>query len=174
MTTLIVQTSGAVVDNANSYLDVTTSDALATKYGLTTWVSNAGDKSTALFLAAQNLESIYGSSFAGCVTIQTQPMSFPRTKFYKNNGLVVLEGTIPEELTLAQLKLAIQSISGIDLNAPPATTGNLSELTQKVFEGVERTQKWFSPNYASTNPKFEIGQILSPILLANNSRTIRA
>lgn len=174
MTTLVVQTAGAIVPNANSYLDVTSSDTLATKYGLTTWVSNIGDKSTALFLAGQYLENIYAASFAGAITDKSQPMSYPRTDFYKPSGKLVLEGSIPEELTLAQLKLAIQSIAGNDLYAAPAKTGNLSELTEEVTDGVKRTQKWFSPNLAQSNPNYEIGTILSPILNSSSNRTVRA
>ena len=174
MTTLIVQTAGAVVANANTYLDETSSNTLATKYGLTAWTSYTGDKSVALFLATQNLENVYSKSFLGSITVETQPLAFPRTQFYKSAGTIVTEGTIPEELTLAQLKLAIQSSQGINLYAAPDTTGNLSEITETVDQGVSRTRKWFSPKLAQSNNKYEIGQILSPILNSSSQRTVRA
>lgn len=173
---LIVQTPGAIVPDANTYLDVAMSDILAEKYGLTDWVTSTADKTSPLFVAAANLEAVYGSSFKGCLLDPTQPMSFPRTTFYKDNGMIVEEGTIPEELTLAQLKLAIQSLNGVDLYAPPTSSGNLKRLTEAVEGAVNRTQEWFSPNSTTSNPKYEIGIILDPILTgaSNNNRTYRA
>src|SRR5690606_30024478 len=104
-TTLVVQTEGEFVENANTYLSVVASDALATKYGLTAWTSASGDKTTPLFLATQFLETTYGPNFKGYLTEDLQPLSFPRTEFQKNTGQTVLEGYIPQELQLAQVKL---------------------------------------------------------------------
>jgi hypothetical protein len=174
--TLIVQTPGAIVPNANTYLDVAMSDILAAKYGLTAWVDSLLDKTTPLFVATQYLESTYSGSFRGRLLEPTQPLSFPRTTFYKSNGQIVEQGAIPEELTLAQLQLAIQSLNGVDLYAPPSQNGNLKRLTEAVEGAVNRTQEWFSPNSSTSNPKYQIGVILTPILSGSSfgNRTYRA
>lgn len=175
MTTLIVQTAGTPVADANTYLDVSSSDTLATKYGYTTWLTAVGDKTVALFQAGRFLESEYPTSFRGFIQENDQAMSFPRTQFYKADGRLVAEGVIPEELTVAQLKLAMLiKVDGIDLFAPPSTESNLKVLAEEVVEGVKRTREWFSPNFVSQSNFYEIGQILLPILNSSGSRTVRA
>lgn len=177
MTTLIIQTPGAVVPLANSYLDEVASEALALKYGISAWTnySGAGDKSTALFLGANFLETTYGPAFLGCITSTTQTMSFPRKKFYTNLRRLVPEGDIPEEILVAQLQLALLSLTGTDLFAPPPQSGNLKVLSERVEGDVARTQEWFSPNAAATSPTYAIGVGLSPYLNnAYGNRTIHA
>lgn len=176
-TTLIVQTPGLPVSNANTYLDVSASDVLAAKYGMTVWVNEVvKDKSTPLFLAAQYLEQTYGTEFSGCISTNTQSMSFPRTKFYTTNGQLVEQGVIPEVLQVAQLQLALLVLTGTDLNAPPSAAGNLKQLTETVDGGVNRTQIWFGPNQANYSPSYQVGTILSPILnsASSRNRTYRA
>lgn len=176
MTTLIVQTPGAVVDNANTYLDSTAADALAVKYGVSAWTAYTGDKTLALFQGANYLESVYGPQFGGRLTVESQPMSFPRTKFYTTSGKVVESGDIPEAVLYAQLQLATLSATGTNLFAAPSANSNLSELTQSVDGAVARTQKWFSPNTTAASATYPIGVQLAPYLNsgASNGRTVRA
>lgn len=174
MTTLIVQTPGDAVADANSYLDVTAADALAVKYGMATWTAYTGDKSVALFQGANYLEVVYGPQFNGRLVSTTQAMSFPRTKFYTTTGKEVAQGEIPEAILLAQLQLATVATTE-NLFAAPSSNSNLSELTQSVDGAVSRTQKWFSPNTVSESKTYSAGMVLTPYLnSSSNGRTVRA
>jgi hypothetical protein len=175
MTTLVVQVPGEPVENANSYLDVTASNTLAAKLGVTAWTDYTGDKTVLLYRAAQYLENTWGSDFNGRITTDTQTMSWPRTEFKNTRGQTVVRGSIPEAVLEAQLLLASQLTTSANLQNTEADT-QLSELTVSVDGAVARTQKWFAPVAKSATAQILVYSILNPYLSAasGGSRTVRA
>jgi len=109
MATIIVE-DGTIVENANSYVDVSTFTAYAANRG----IDIAGDASTLLVSATDYLETL---KFVGTKETRDQPLQWPRVNVYID-GFYYAPTDIPSQLKTAQMEVAMSLDSDIDPQAP--------------------------------------------------------
>jgi len=93
--------------NADSYLSLAEADRYASEQpDFKTWNNlTDNDKRTVLRQGAHYLDSSY--RFYGKALTTTQNLQWPRTKNFTNEGLLLAQGIIPEDLKRAQIVLAV-------------------------------------------------------------------
>lgn len=112
---LTVET-GSIVSGADSYISIEDADTYLVAAGNTDWEdADATDKEVALRKACRYVDSYYRVRWKGRKIERTQPLCWPRTGVYDEDGFAIEEYTIPEELRRAQCEAALRLFQGIDL-----------------------------------------------------------
>lgn len=155
---LIVET-GAIVDNANSYVDLAYARAYATARGLTLSAVDATLEAQ-LITAMDYLESLR-SQYQGA---KIGGLQWPRYGVFID-GVELASNTIPRELKDAQCRLAFEVSNGVDLM--PTTSGKFAkrekvgELEVEYSEGLSTSQQ----------PSFTVvDNLLAPLLKQGSFR----
>ncbi len=115
---LIVET-GAIVDNANSYVDLAYARAYATARGLA--LSDVDDTLEAQLITAMDYLEALRSQYQGT---KLGSLQWPRYGVFID-GVELASNTIPRELKDAQCRLAFEVSSGVDLM--PTTFGKFAK-----------------------------------------------
>jgi hypothetical protein len=169
MSILIVET-GQRPTGANSYVTLAESfDTYIPLYAndpsqFSTYDSVLAEQS--LVKAAKALDDLYGQLYLGFVFPNvTQSLLFPRSVFYDNNGRLVKQLSIPNELKNAQTELAMLIYNGLD----PYVTKNKDSKIKSKTVSVDRA---ISSSITYTTPvedeiftgMLRVERVLSPIL----------
>lgn len=135
---LIVET-GAIVENANSYVDLAYARAYATARGLA--LSDVDDTLEAQLITAMDYLEALRSQYQGT---KLGSLQWPRYGVFID-GVELASNTIPRELKDAQCRLAFEVSSGVDLM--PTTFGKFAkkekvgDLEVEYSEGLSTSQQ---------------------------------
>jgi len=98
MITLVIEDGSGVTD-ANSYIDITYADTIATLNDEDNWLDcNVDDKNKAIVKATQLVDTLYGPRYKGSILNSSQSLLYPRGSFMSTTGRLINAGTIPKEL----------------------------------------------------------------------------
>jgi hypothetical protein len=153
--TLIVE-NGSIVDNANSYVDLSFFNSYLTTVGISLTLTDS-EKEVLLNKAMQYLES-FRNSFVGSKVSIDQELQWPR-KEVVIDGFDFAETSIPKELKLAQCQLAIEQSKGTLLFPLPKTSSVEGTVIEKT---VGPLTKKFSSSSSS-----QLISSLSPVSIAS-------
>lgn len=131
MAALIIQTDGALVANANSYVTVKQAQAFAEARGIDL-IADSDTAQINLIKAMDYIESI--ADFQGVMTYEDQVLLWPRYGVYLND-LRFDKLKIPNQLKTAQIQLAIAAAGGLDL--APTSTGSEMIVTKEKVGPIE-------------------------------------
>lgn len=109
--TLILE-DGTIVANANSYVTVAETTTYHTLYGNSDdWGTDTTLQTVAVIRATQAVDALFGSQYLGyLINTETQPLLYPRTAFYDNNGKYKPASTIHDELKRWVFEAALRFI----------------------------------------------------------------
>lgn len=168
-TSILIVEDGTVVEDANSYTSIAFADAYHALYSNSDWTGDQATKETALVIACQTLDLLYGSKFKSfkidaASTGQTQSLLWPRYAFYDQYANYRAQADIPVELQKAQAELAMMYMQGVDMNPPKNREVSLSEEMIKVGE-LQTSVKYRSPLESETYTGYnKIDNLLFPLL----------
>ncbi len=143
--TLIVQTDGAAVAGANTFVDVTFADLYFSDRGVTDW-DTVAEKETALYRAAQYLETNY--CYKGQLYDEALEVPFSRKNVCDNEGRS-LDGIVPEQIKEAQCELALQGSKGLltyDADGVPKASVTGAVITKVKLDVLEAEFTGTAPN----------------------------
>ena len=98
----VIVEDGTIVENANSYVDVTFVDTYATAFGYDTWAGTTEEKEAAVLKSAIYVDS---KNYVGGIVSGVQEMSWPRTGAIVN-GFLIDTDIIPTKIKNAQAEAA--------------------------------------------------------------------
>lgn len=103
--------NGTGLPDANSYVSVAEADAYHADRGNNAWTGAEAVKQAALVRATDYIEQIYGERWQGAPVSMSQALSWPR------GGVAnVPADIVPVRLKQAVCQLALEAVSGIELN----------------------------------------------------------
>lgn len=108
---VFVVENGSGLPDANSYVSVIEADAYHADRGNTAWTGADAVKQTALVRATDYIEQIYSERWQGAPMSMSQALVWPRGGVANTPSDIV-----PVRLKQAVCQLALEAVSGIDLN----------------------------------------------------------
>lgn len=130
---LIVE-DGSGLANADSYLSVADADTYHTAHGNPAAWSGASTaaKESALQLATQYLDAVYGTRWDGQRINSTMSLDWPRFSVVDPDGFLLPSNAVPRQVKDACAYLALQNVNGDTLVPDTAAGGNVSSESVSV------------------------------------------
>lgn len=108
----IVVEDGTGVAGAETFISVTDADTYHINRTATAWTDATTEaKESALRKSKDYLEGKYRLRWKGTRATQGQPLSWPRTGVYDQDGYLIASTTIPQALKDAQAEAALRALS---------------------------------------------------------------
>lgn len=159
---LIIET-GAGVPNANSYVSEADLRAYMVARGMTVPVDDANEVVLGQhLLAAMDYLQIIVCGYKGTPTYpETQTLLWPRTDVYIH-GVLFAENQIPQNLKLAQIRLAIDSYNGVNLM--PTISGNASDYVVEEKVGPIEVKYADATKFSGQATFTAVDSLLAPLI----------
>lgn len=127
----VVQTDGAIIEDATSYVDLAFADDYASDSGNTAWAAkSSGEKQILLVRATRWIDSQYGPRFKGHKFEDLQPLEWPRADVAGGHTLGYL--TSFDSIVPLILKKAVCEMALYMINSDPNVAVTVSEKRVKV------------------------------------------
>ncbi len=162
---MIVET-GTGISNSNSYVSLVDADAYHLLYDHTDWAGDDSLKETALILATQAVDLLYGDRYQSLKIYQNgTELLFPRFPFVDTYGNLH-SASIPQVLKNAVCEIALMHLNGDDIIPSFNNDGSLSEKTV-IIDTLEFTDKYRNSVQTETFTGYhKIELFLKPILVS--------
>ena len=162
----IVETGG-IVENANSYTDLTYADAYHLQFNPNSdWATYDNTaKQNALIQATRSVDILYGLKFASLILSNAQNLLWPRYAFYDLNNRLINSGVIPSNLKDAVCEISLKALAEEELIPNPSQKDTVQD------ESIAVGPIAISATYRNkgTNPQYEsfgkIESILSSLFV---------
>jgi len=153
----------------NTYITLADAETYHTTYGNVDWTSTVDDeaKKLALVLATQAVDLLYGQKFLSFVSVETQPLLFPRASFYDNDARY--HTTYPTSLKNAVCEIALMSLLGADILPMASAAQNVKAESIQVGGISINTQNYKANEGESFEGFRKVDILLRPILRQQGS-----
>jgi hypothetical protein len=156
---------GTGVTNSNSYVSLVDADAYHLLYDNTNWAGDNTLKETALILATQAVDLLYGDRYQSLKYDSGSNLLWPRYPFVDTYGNLH-QNSIPQVLKNAVCEIALMHLNGDDIVPLYNTDSSLSENTVIIGE-LEFVSKYRSAIESETYSGYhKIELFLKPILMS--------
>lgn len=170
MSLLIIE-DGTSVENANSYISAADATAYLQTYEPSSftdaWPADETEQERALLIGAQALDFNYRDKW---VSLRRTPavneLSWPRYPFWDQDGVLVVDQSIPNSVKFAQATMALYYLQGTDVFPQESKSKHTVEETDRV--GELSTTRRYTPNTPYDNFR-KVTQMLWRVLANPNT-----
>jgi hypothetical protein len=122
---------GTGLANANAYISVAYADGYFSDRSVGTWTGTAAAKQSAIILATDYIETVFGRRMLGKVEFPETPqaLSFPRLRIFNRSGIEITG--IPDKLKKATAEYALRALTA-SLMPDPVVSDSGFAITSKI------------------------------------------